>query len=205
MALIAEADRARVARAITEAELGTSGEIVAVIAAESENFLWLPLLVAGVVALFVPWPLIFLTWMTVESIYLIQLVVFAGVFLLFLWRPLRYAAVPRTMKNRAAHRRAVEQFLAQNLHTTQGRTGVLIYVSVAERYAEILADTAIHEKVSDATWQGIITRLTSDIGADRSTDGFIYTIQAVGRLLAEHFPPGGCDSAALPDRLIVLE
>ena len=55
--------------------------------------------------------------------------------------PVRTALVPAHIKRLHAHRRAVEQFLAQNLHTTAGHTGVLIFVSVAERYAEILADT----------------------------------------------------------------
>ena len=58
--------------------------------------------------------------------------------------------IPRSMQRTRAHRRAVEQFLVQNLHTTEGRTGVLIFVSVAERYAEILADHGIHAKVRRA-------------------------------------------------------
>jgi len=205
MTLIAEADRARVARAITEAERATAGEIVAVVAGESDNHLWLPFLVAGAVAMLVPWPLIFLTWMPVQWIYLAQIVVFAALVALFSWRPLRFAVLPAAVKNQAAHRRAVEQFLVQNMHTTEGRTGVLIFVSVAERYAEIIADTAIHEKVATGTWQAIVDRLTADIAAGRAADGFIGAIDSVGALLAEHFPPGTADRTALPDRLIVLE
>ena len=51
--------------------------------------------------------------------------------------------MPASIKHLHAHRRAVEQFLVQNLHTTSGRTGVLLFVSVAERYAQIVADKAI--------------------------------------------------------------
>lgn len=205
MVLIAEEDRARVAHAITEAETTTSGEIVAVIAAESDSHLWLPFLVASAVALLVPWPLIYLTWVAVQWIFLAQLLVFAALVVVFWWRPLRFAVLPRALKNRTAHRRAVEQFLAQNMHTTDGRTGVLIFVSVAERYAEIIADTAIHEKVDAATWQAIVDRLTAQIASEKAANGFIEAVTAVGALLASHYPPGSDLKGALPDRLIVLE
>jgi putative membrane protein len=103
-----------------------------------------------------------------------------------------------------AHRRAVEQFLVQNLHTTTGRTGVLLFVSVAERYAEIIADNAIDAKVPEGTWKEIIDSLTDAIGQGRPTDGFVTAIAAIGTVLARHFPPGTNDPSELPDHLIIL-
>ena len=61
-------------------------------------------------------------------------------------------------------RRAVEQFLVQNLHTTKGRTGVLIYVSFAERYAEVIADDGIYKKVPPETWERVVRELTHHLG-----------------------------------------
>jgi putative membrane protein len=119
-------------------------------------------------------------------------------------RPLRYVFVPQSLKRERAHARAVEQFLVQNLHTTTGRTGVLIFVSVAERYTEILADSAVHTKVSTSTWQGIVDKLTAEIAVGRTGDGFVHAIESVGKILASHFPPGSADKRALPNHLIVL-
>jgi putative membrane protein len=203
--LISESDRKRIAEAITGAEGRTSGEIVAVVAAESASYLSVPFLVASVIALAVPWPFIFFTWVSVQSIYGLQLAVFAAVLALALPRPIRFKLVPRPILIQRAHRRAVEQFLVQNLHTTQGRTGVLIFVSVAERYAEVLADAAIHGKVPGAAWQAIVDKLTEAIGQGRAADGFIGAVEAVGAMLAEHFPPGSADRAELPNHLIVLD
>ena len=203
--LISDSDRKRISEAITAAECRTSGEIVAVIAAESASYLSVPFLVASVIALAVPWPFIFFTWFSVQSIYALQLAVFAAALAATLPRPVRFRLVPRSILTQRAHRRAVEQFLAQNLHTTAGRTGVLIFVSVAERYAEILADAAIHSKVPDHTWQAIVDNMTSAIGQGRAGDGFISAIEAVGAMLAEHFPPGSADRAELPNHLIVLD
>jgi len=202
--IFSETDEHRIAEAITRAEKATSGEIVAVVAAESSTYLYAPFLWASAIALFVPWPLIVWTWWPAAWIYLAQLAVFAIVLAATLPRPIRYWLVPRWIKRARVHRRAVEQFLAQNLHTTAGRTGVLIFVSLAERHAEIVADAGIEARVPQGTWQEIVTRLTSAFGAGHHTEGFVSAIEDVGGHLATHFPPGSFDANELPDHLIVL-
>lgn len=205
MALFSTVDEQRIAKAIAEAESQTSGEIVAVVARESSSYLHAPFLWAAIIALFVPWPLIVFTWWPVIWIYGLQLLVFLLLLSLFLLRPLRYALVPQSIKDRTAHRRAMEQFLAQNLHTTTGRTGVMIFVSIAERYAEIIADTEIDAKVAKDEWQDIVHQLTQTIGDGKPTEAFIKTITRVGGHLAASFPPGTADPNELPDHLIVLD
>lgn len=204
MTLVTRGEAERIATAIVEAEKRTSGEIVAVITPESSGYWFAPLLWAAIAALLVPWPLIAWTWWTVQSIYLLQVVTFAGLALLLNWRPLRFAVVPRSIKHARAHRRAREQFLAQNLHTTAGRTGVLIFVSVGERYAELVADAGIDARVAAGEWAGIVEQLTTRIGEGRPGDGFVEAIEAVGARLAAHFPPGSHDPHELPNHLIVL-
>ena len=122
---------------------------------------------------------------------------FAALVAILMYPPLRLALVPRSVKHARAHRRAVEQFLAQNLHTAVGRTGVLIFVSVAEHFAEVLADAAIHAKVPESAWQTIVDDLTDAIGKGQPGDGFVAAIAAVGEHLARHFPP---DAHAPPPR-----
>lgn len=194
----------RISAAITAAEAKTSGEIVAVVASESDGYLYAPFLWAALAALVAAWPLIYFTWMSVQWIYVLQVLVFGLLSFVLASRPLRYRLVPRAVLVERAHSRAVEQFLAQNLHTTVGRTGVLIFVSVAERYAEILADAGIHQKVPEGTWQTIVDELTSHIGNGRTTDGFVAAINMVGEHLAEHFPPGAAPANTLTNHLIVL-
>jgi putative membrane protein len=205
MALVDGKGRQRVADAISQAELKTSGEIVAVVAADSASYLYVPFMWAALLALLVPWPFIHFTWMPVQMIWLLQLAVFVAALAVLFHRRIRFALVPTSTKRERAHRRAVEQFLTQNLHTTEGRTGVLVFVSVAERYAEILADKGIHKKVPPSEWQGIVDTLTTAIGEGRAADGFVAAVDAIGVRLAQHFPPGSADGARLPNHLIVLE
>jgi len=204
MPWLTDGDEKRIGAAIAAAEAQTSGEIVAVVTRESSSYLYAPFMWAALAALLVPWPLIYFTWITVQKIYAAQLIVFFALLCLFLIRPVRYWLVPKSVKHARAHRRAVEQFLAQDLHTTSGRTGVLIFVSVAERYAEVLADTGIHKRVPDGTWENIVNELTALIGSGRPADGFVQAIEQTGRHLAQHFPPGASDPNELPDHLIVL-
>jgi putative membrane protein len=159
---------------------------------------------AAMLALVVPWPLIHFTWMNVQLIFLIQLLVFLAL-LALAWHPkIRMALVPKAIANANARRRASEQFLSQNLHTTAGRTGVLIFVSEAEQRVEIIADSGIDGRVPEGTWQTIVDEFTREIGAGRPVDGFVQAIRKIGKHLAEHFPPGSIDRNELPDHLIVL-
>ena len=90
-----------------------------------------------------------------ESIFALQLMVFAALLALLYPKAIRLSLVPsQIVKRRRAHRRAVEQFLTQNMTATAERTGVLIFVSVAERYAEVIPDTGIAQKVPAATSAG---------------------------------------------------
>ena len=204
MALFSAEEEQRISAAITAAERKTSGEIVAVVADQSDSYLYVPFMWAALAALIVPWPLIHFTWIIVQWIFLIQLIVFVVV-LGPLWpRSIRTALVPKSVRVAHAHRRATEQFIAQNLHTTEGRTGVLIFVSIAERHAEILADKGIDDRVTDGTWQKIVDDLTAEISEGRAATGFVHAIEKAGRHLSEHFPPGTANPNELPDHLIVL-
>src|SRR6516225_6819999 len=198
-------ERTTIEQAINRAEKETSGEIIVVIATASAGYFAYALIWAALIALLVPWPLISLTDWPVEFIYLAQLAVFLLGALLMQWEALRFAIVPESVKRARAHQKAVEQFLAQNLHTTKSRTGVLIYVSFAERYAEVIADKGIYRKVESSVWEDVIAELTSHLARGTHTHGFVKAIEMCGKILAEHFPPGHYDKDELPNHLIVLD
>ena len=205
MHLISKAEQEQIGEAIVRAEAHTSGEIVAVVTAASDNYLYIASMWAALLALFVPWPLIYMTWLPVQWIFALQVLVFVLTYLLFQWMPLRLMLVPRSVMDNRCHAHAVEQFLAQNLHSARGRTGVLIFVSVAEHYAEIIADEEIYNRVSKEVWQGAVDELILKIRKRDPAGGFISAIERSGDLLAEHFPPGQGDADELPNHLIVLE
>jgi putative membrane protein len=202
--LVTRGEAERIASAIAQAERKTSGEIVAIIAPASSGYYDAPLLWAAVAALLLPWPFIAWTWWPVQTVFGLQIAFFIVLAVAFNWRPIRVALVPRSVKHARARRRAREQFLVQNLHTTSGRTGVLIFVSAAERYVELIADAGIDARVPPGEWKRIVDALTARIAEQRAGDGFVEAIDAVASRLAEHFPPGTVDPNELPNHLIVL-
>src|SRR5680860_1104500 len=120
-------DHAVIAGAITRAEKKTSGEIVIVVARASSRYRYFSLMCVALLALLVPLPLIHFTKWPIEYVYLLQRGVFGLGALLMQWAPLRVAITPASVKRSRANKRAVEQFLVQNLHTTN----CLLYTSDA--------------------------------------------------------------------------
>jgi putative membrane protein len=110
---------------------------------------------------------------------------------------------PRVVKRARAAREAIEQFFSRGVASTKGRTGVLIFVSFAERYARIVADEAIAAKISDNEWQGALDLLLADLKRERLADGFVAAIEECARLLARHAPPGASGDE-LPDKIYVV-
>lgn len=208
---IAPPDRARVTKAITAAEKHTRGEIIVVATAQSDDYIHVPIHIAAALAftmpLLVPFIAKLLPWQTISHgwVYLIQLVVFILAALILSLEPLRYLVTPKSLMRKYASRHAASQFLSMNMHGTRGRTGVLIFVSLLERHCEVIGDTAIAAKVTQATWQAIVDEMLPILREGRIADGLVTGVERCGAVLAQHFPPGAPETNELPDRFIVLE
>jgi putative membrane protein len=196
-------DYEAVAAAIREAEKKTSGQIVCVLAHASSRYVHIPILWAIALALFVPWPLIDFTPLSVQRIFLIQLGVFIVAGLIFSWMPLRLLLVPRALQRSRAHRAAIEQFVIRSISHTRNRTGILIFVSLAEHYARIIADEGIAAKVPAAEWQAAVDALIAHMRDNRIAAGFAAAVAQCGEVLARHAPPDGSPNE-LPDRLYIM-
>jgi putative membrane protein len=88
--------------------------------------------------------------------------------------------VPKSVKRAEAHKRAVEEFLAQNLHTTKDHTGVLIYVSFAEHFAGVIADYAIYKKVPQENWEQVVREVTGHLSRGARDKALVAAIEACG-------------------------
>jgi putative membrane protein len=202
--MIAESDKALIAEAIRAAETLTSGEIFCVIARQSSDYRLVPIAWAAAIALLTPLPLLGLTRWPAAVIYFWQLLAFIVAALALSHPKVRFRIVPRRARHEQAHAQAMRQFFAQGLDKTAHRTGVLIFASSAERYAEIVADVGINQKVAPQVWDQAIDNLTAAIKAGRPADGFVAAIEQCGAVLAAHFPPGALQPDELPDKLVEI-
>ncbi len=204
MIQLSENDRARISEAIRMAEAQTSGEIYCVISRACSDYRLVPLAWAALIGLIAPLPLIYLTQWPATVIYMMQLLAFVFAFFCLSHQRLRFLIVPSRAKRDRAHAEAVHQFAAHGLQNTEARTGVLIFVSLAERYAEILADAGIDQKVEPSTWEEAVGTLTASIRQGQLADGFVGAIEQCTKVLAANFPPGALNRNELPDAIIEL-
>lgn len=201
---ISDSDRARIAEAVRQAEHRTAGEIVCVITPRSAEYRLMPVAWAALLALLVPAPLLYLLHWPAVWIYLAQLLLFLATGLLLSLPQLRMRIVPRRTQRERAHGEALRQFRALGLHRTEQRTGVLIFASVEEHHAEIVADAGINDKVAGTVWEAAVQALIGEIRQGRPADGFLAAIEHCTDVLAEHFPPGTLNRDELPNRLVEL-
>jgi putative membrane protein len=224
MVMLSEADRARVAAAVAKAEGQSDGEIVTIVAPRSDAYHDVALHYAALLMLSVPvwfalmpqawidWAVAtFLGWnaQLTRPLAMTYLFVKLGgtylfVWLLMKWMPLRMALTPKGTKTRRVRRRALELFHVTTEQRTKGRTGVLLYLSVLERRAEIVADEAIHSKVDPGVWGEAMAALIEEVKAGRPGDGMVRAVEKIGVVLAQCLPPQTVNPNELPDNLIEL-
>jgi putative membrane protein len=198
-------DRREIKAAVQSAEQRTSGEFVAVAARVSDHYLAIALLWAAGLALILPAPLLLFTPLRFLDIYRLQIVAFILLALLFEFLPgLHMALVPKRLCHAKASRLAHAQFYEQGVQLTHGHSGVLLFVSLAERYVEIVADKGIHEKIGEARWQAIVDGFVQKVSGGDVTGGFVAAISACGEAMAEHYPAKPGDEDELSDGLIEI-
>ena len=224
MAYLTAEDHKRVSDAVALAESETSGEIVTVVADRSDGYsdialAWAVLAAFLALGVFAAFPEFFLgklewlsggwnhEWTDREILAIaaaLGLVKFLAVLLIQLWQPLKFWLIPPPIKTARALGRAIDLFKVGAERRTHGRTGILIYLSMREHRAEIVADEAIASKVSPETWGEAMAAMLVHIKQGRCADGMIAAVDKVGAVLADHFPRAENDTNELPDRLIEL-
>jgi putative membrane protein len=203
--LLSASEQGLVKSAIEAAERKTAGEIIVVVTPSCDDYLHVPLLWAALAALILPLPLLWFSVLPAVAIYALQLGLFIVLSFVLSIRFIRLAVTPGALKRKHAHRTALEQFLARELHTTRTRTGILIFVALAERYCEVIADKGIADKVEQHFWNELVAAMTARIRSGRLGEGLVEAVQRCGEILGRHVPPSARNPNELPDHLIVLE
>ncbi|WP_232324989.1 TPM domain-containing protein [Microbulbifer agarilyticus] len=189
---------------IKEVESKTDAEVVTVLAGQSDNYLYISTLWAAFIALliaplmqFLPW------WIEYQQAFTLQWILFIVLAVLFRWRPLTMWLVPKKIKYWRAANLARRQFLEHELHSTKDRLGLLIFVSQAEHYVEILADRGLAEQITNEAWQEIVENFIREVRKGKTGEAFVHCVEKCGELLKEAAPATVIKNE-LPNHLIVL-
>ena len=219
---LTEDGRLRISQAVAQAEGSTAGEIVTVLADRSDGYSDVALAWAALIALLVLTALAAAPdsalefaerlrggWVhdwTPRELFTLAGVVSASAFgamvLLQLFPALRFLLVPGPIKTKRVHDRALQAFRMGAEQRTTGRTGILIYLSMREHRAEVLADAAIASQVEPEIWADALAAMLVHVRRGDVASGMCAAVEKVGAVLAVHVPRQDDDVNELPDRLI---
>ena len=216
---LSAAEHKAVSEAVAAAEAETDGEIVTMIAPVSDAYRDVPPQYGLLAALLVPalvaidpafLPFTSDGWaapderLVLLGVMVLQVIAFLTVRYALARQSWRLWLTPRATKRRRVRARAIELFRVAAEQRTAKRVGVLLYLSMGERMAEIVADAAIHPKVPPERWGDAMAALISEVHDGRTGAGMAAAVGAIGAIIAEHFPKTDADTNELPDRLIEL-
>lgn len=198
-----------VAAAVKRAELKTSGEIVPMIVHRSSTVGHIPLAITLLLtSLLLALELsIGSDWHFSGLLYwpIVLLVVFALSGFLAQLGFIERWFTPKEDQADQVLQRAELEFYRAGLRKTENSTGVLIFLSIAEHRAVVLADKAIAEKLPPDTWQGVIDTVIGSIKSGDLKSGLTQAIERCGEILAKDFPIKEGDTNELPNTLIIKE
>jgi putative membrane protein len=203
--VLSDEDLRAIHLALAAAERRTIGEILPVVLERSDRHpsaCWLAALTAALIgsACLVPW----LPWDRPALLLLAQLALGGlGYGSARLLPDLKRFFVSEARAREMAEEQAFQEFHRYELHLTAARTGVLLFVSLLERRAVVLADAGIDARVGPESWTRTNEILLEGIRRGSLREGLVAGIQSAGELLAEHFPVETGDRNEVPDRVIV--
>lgn len=199
-----EAEKKRIAAAIGAVEKKTSGEVVAMVVPASDTYpeasLLAGLTIGGLAALLIT------DLFLADSLgYFLPLLLCGTIGVAGLAKilpPLLRPFIPDRRKESRVAERALRTFYEKKLHTTRDNTGVLFFISLLERKVWILADTGIYQKISQEALLAYATDIAAGIRQGQACDALCRQIEAVGVVLARHFPVKADDTNELADQVL---
>ena len=209
---LSEEDRRNIEAAVKKAEQKTSGEIVPMVVSASYHYPMADVIGAAAFAFPLAVALTYLVglrlWIGGQNLWLF-LGLFAVLFVIFhavvRRRPeLKRLFVSARDIDEEVEEATVTAFFREGLHRTRDETGVLIFISVFERRVWILADRGIDARVKAGQWDEAVSTIVQGIKQGRPAEAVCKAVEAVGEILAEHFPVKADDADELRN-LIVKE
>lgn len=197
-------EKERILRAVSEAELRSSGEIAVMVLPESDRYREAEqmgaLLLAGLLGFAASLALHHVTVWTYVP--LVGLLYFAALPLFKSFPRLKIPFVGPTRRAEAVRARALIGFYENGLYRTEGGTGILIFISLLEHKVWILGDRGINEKIPEGYWESAAADLAAGIREGRAADALCRVVERCGADLARHFPRSREDRNELPNEIL---
>ena len=180
-------ETARIHGAVATAEARAQGHIAFVVVPVSDRYALYPIVWGALIA-FIAAGIASLVWrkFDIRDGFAAEVVLFFVVSLVLEWRPLKLLIVPKPIKHDRARTLAHREFAARILASPERQGGVLLFVSLGERYAELIADREAHARAGQEAWDRIFAEFTAKAQGGHVANAAVVAIEACGAALASH-------------------
>lgn len=196
--------QASLVEAIKACEQQTAAELVVMVAEQSDSYNDIAYLWSLVIASLGTWGL----WWgellySFPALWIAQVILFLSTLILLQESRLSVKLAPRKLQHKRAAYAAAAQFTLHQMTHTAHRTGILLYVSLGEHYAEIRADQSVTHHIPQETWDTLLQPLLLSLPTAGLATALTSTIYDCGILLAPYLPPSEHDNNELPDMVVL--
>ena len=182
-------ERARLHAVEQAAEARTSARLAVVTVPISDRYALYPIIFGAIAAMAVLAALaLFWSALSLRTGFFVSAVVFAAVSFLFEWLPLRLMLIPKHAKRWECWELAHRSFAARVLAQIDRKPGIVLFVSLGERYVEIVTDRDVDLRVPQSTWDAVIADFTDAARKGRVADGIVNAVEACAKVLETHYP-----------------
>ena len=195
-------DQGRIEAAIAELEQRSAAEIAVAVAQRSSSYAAYPALWSTCLALIAGW-IVAICEPDVLATHLVfaQAVTLISAIIMFHFTPLGMLLAPPSVKRGRAAAMARVEFTRLVHDRTQGKNGVLLYVSLSERYVEIIADDSVAAEIAQERWQKIIDDFRARARRTRLGENLVLLIGECAAVLSARFPAQPGQVNELPNRV----
>lgn len=202
---LSKAEKEIISKKIEIFEEKSGAELVAVISKRSTDYRYIQIFLNICAIFLISLIIVFFTSFSIMQLLQIQLFCFVSLFLLFeKFDNLILYILPKNYKKEKAFQSAQKQFYNLGLHKTKTKQAIMFFVSLDEKYAEIITDSQISKKISNDYWEKIIEDFIKDVRNSTLSNAYLNVIDSCSSILIEKFPIQENDENELPNEVIEL-
>lgn len=199
-------EKNEISKEIESLEEQSSAELVAVITKQSSSYRFETILVSILFTILISILILIIENISPIKMFQWQIMSFVLVyFILYKFETILFKLLPKTYKYEKTSTYANKQFSNLGLQTTKTKQAIMFFVSIDEKYVEIITDSAIKEKIDNSYWQDIVNEFIKDVKKDKLANGYLKAIKSCNKILIKEFPIKDDDENELSNEVIELK
>lgn len=202
---LSEKEKQKISKEIEDLEKQSSAELVAVITKQSSSYKYENILVSLIFVILFSIIALLVNDISATRLFQCQVIIlFFSYFIFIEFDSLLLKVLPKAYRYNKSSKYANKQFINLGLKTTKTKQAIMFFVSIDEKFVEIITDSKIKEKIEDSYWQTIVDSFILDVKNKQLKEGYLKAIKSCNKILIKNFPIQEDDENELSNEVIEL-